>query len=564
MTALLQSPDVSEPAEAVSDNLRQPAPRIPPAELGLPTELPWPIMDQFTSRLTYTAAPPVSGPGHLLRTPHYDWYYGIYILPASIDLGNLGGDTQRVVYVWNAFLRPAVITSAQVINGAGITFTTTATIPGVMAPLQQDRYTLNVPGIGTPEIDAIFRFDVDGQIRNVPIIGRRVVTLPFAPNWKNRVTETLTWVTSLLTAYNGDEQVKDLANPRRSFSYSVQLTREDAQLFDLLTFGWVGRMYAVPIWNEGVTLQADANQGDNVLLVDTRYFSVEVGSTLMIRRSNRDYDTARVESFTDSSITLSSILSRGWKRGEKVYPLMIGQLPQTVSPKRLTDTVMQAALSVQASPSETPYRMTVEAPAQLYRGAELYLGDTNWRDGMDISNEARDRRVDNSLGIIRISPKATYALRTRRHSWMLKNKVEIEQLRRLMVRRGGRRVPIWMNSGTSDFFLRGNILQGDKYFRTDTSEYATLIANHPALTHLMFFLHDGTRLVMKMEGVFAGSPGQSNVFVDTEFPRNLTPADVKRISYLALYRLGGDAVDLEYATDSVAEITLNLVLKKPL
>lgn len=512
----------------------------------------------------YTDLAPIERTGVEAIMPHDLWYYRMHFLPAQLALGNLSGDVQRDVVVWNAQFVPVTLSAVVVAGDPGVAYQSAFEPPGQLPPLTHETFNVFITASGTPALEASITWTVDGVDYGVPITGRRSVLLPFRPDWASGVTEQLQWRTSLVTAYNGKEQVKSLRGPRRIYEYTVRLLKKDeSALYDQLLFGWSGRMFSVPIWNEGTKLVDAATAGALTLTLDTRFLSLNVGANVILFRSAVDYETVQVDAFDDASITLRTVLAADWPAGSRVYPMMTGALETTVSNSRHSDHYLDSTLRITASPTEAVMKLPLEAPPQTYQGHELYTRyDTNWSTPMAVSNESREKRLDNDLGPIRLSPTADFPLRLRAFSWLVKNRDADMELRAFLARREGRLMPVWMSSGTADLTLVEPTIAGDNQLKTRKNQYGSLINAHPAMRHILLVLRDGRKLPFQINGV-SEDPAFTGIQLDQNFGEVITPAQVKRISYLGLYRLGADEVVFARATDTVAQVAVNFVLKVP-
>lgn len=515
------------------------------------------------SEPSYAAPSVINGAAVSAQTFHDLWYYRVHLFPAQVSLGNLSGDVQRQIVLWNANFNPVSLSSV-VASGDGISYQTDAAVPSMMAPLEYQTYTLLVSGSGASVVEGTITYTVDGVPYVVPISGMRSVLLPFKPNWASGMRETLQWRTSLTTSFSGKEQVKSLRSPRRIFEYALQLLdRREAALYDQLLFGWSARMFTVPIWNEGASLASASPMGSSVLDVDTSFMTLEAGGNLVLYRGAFDYELAQVESFTSDSVVLRNTLGQEWAAGSKIYPMMVGALEPSNANSRNSDWYLSASLRITASPGEVPLKLPIVPATQLYKGDELYTRfDTNWRDVMAGSNEARETRQDNDLGVIRIAPHADYPLRMRSFSWLVSSRAMDLELRAFFARRGGRQYPAWMSSGTDDFVLAAPTIPGSNQLSTAPNQYASLIRQHPAMRHILLVLRDGRRLPYEIVDS-TDTDGLTILSLDRNFEEVIAPEQLKRISYLGLYRLGADDVTFDRKTDTVAEVAVNFVLKVP-
>lgn len=553
--------DASENGWSV--NLSVPSPELPmvqPALLG--------VLDSFVSFgphvESYEPVPYKEVAGDYIRSPHDDWYYRTHFLPPAFFLGNLSGDALRTMYMWNANFSSVNVEEFELVNGFGITYTTNATVPGDIGPLRMVRYDFTISVNGPPVIDAQATWTIDGVEYVVPITGRRVTLFPFKPNWSSAVQETLQWSSTVYQTYSGREQRMASRNqPRRIYQYNIRLHKNDSALFDVLTFGWQGRMYSQPIWNEGEHLTANVTVGALYLPFNTAHFSIQVGSSVALFRSGEDYEILQVAAIAPDGIELAGETMSAWPKGSKVFPLMTSIMGESLNTARQASNHTDAAMRFTGSPLDTLPRIPDIAPDALYLGEELYLRETNWRNGINIQIDSRDSRTDNGRGPIRIQPTATFPLVARRFQWLVKTKADATLLRGFFGRRKGRVRPVWMPSGADDFLVAGSVNIGEVSIPVQVSDYQSLIANHPARTHVLVIMRDGSKYARQIQSVTSAPDGGSLLTLNESLNIAFGPEDVKRISYLGLYRLGSDDVTFNWHSDTVAEVEVNFVLTEP-
>ena len=546
-----------------SANLSNPMPALP---TGQPANFVAPAQPLLYGPRTeaYAVVPGRETAGAYVRSPMDDWYYRVHFLPPQFELGNLAGDALRALRLWNANFTAVTVETFMVENGAGITYTSSATVPGDIAPLQLVRYDFAISVNGPPVVGASAVWTIDGVSYVVPITGRRVTLFPFRPNWANRVKETLQWASTVYTAFSGREQRMSLRGPpRRLYEFNLRLHKRDVSLFDVLTFGWQGRMFSVPLWNEIGYLTAEAVAGSLFLPFDTSNFTAKIGGSVVALRSAHDYEIFQVQAVQPDGLVLAGETIKSWPKQSRVFPLMTSLMSANVSTTRRVSTHLDAVIRFTGSPLDTVPRVDVVPAAQLYLGEELYLRETNWRNALSITIEARGSVSDKGRGPIRAQPSATFPLIVRRFMWTLKTRDDASALRAFFGRRLGKVHPVWVPSGVDDLSLVGEVTAGDASVAVEFSEYQSLISNHPARTHVIFIMRDGTHYARRIQSVTSLPDGTSLLTLNESLSTSFLPSDVKRLSYLGLYRLGSDEVEFEWFTDAVCEVETNLVLTEP-
>lgn len=501
--------------------------------------------------------------GSLLVSSMEGWYYRIHFIPYSFDLGNLSGDQERDMVLWNAFFVPVNMTDFVLVNGEGITVTASIDAPAIIPALQTVDYTFAVSGSGPAIIDATATWTIDGEVFEVPITGRRTTLFGFSPNWKTAVKETLEWQSTVNAAFAGNEQrMSTRDEPRRIFEYQWRLHGEEVNLFDVMTFGWTGRMFSLPLWHEKTNLTAAATLGATTLYLATLGVTFAPDSTAILYVDSWTSEAIEILEVYSDRIVLKGPLLADWPQGSVVVPTLVCAPPEDFATARRADTHLDSGGRFTASPTDCFPRLPVVPAAVLYRGEELYTGETNWRSALNISVESRRTVVDNKRGPMRVKPKATFPLITRGFSWLLKSRAVAEDLRAFFVRRKGRVVPVWMPSGQIDFTLAAPIPLGQSSFLVKRTQYRSFVDFHEARRDLIFIMRNGARYTRRINSM-ADVGADVLVQVDEDFPVIVTDANIKRISYLGLYRLGADAVTFNWWSDRVAEVDVQFVLTEP-
>lgn len=511
----------------------------------------------FTNRV-----PPANHRGlagdRIVRSPFDDIYFRIYVTPSTIDFGAVTPPQSTVINVWNAWpYTPHLLedilfsppTDGIVISG-GLPIGTT------FAPLRETTYTLTVTEDVPPSFRVTVTFDFTGDPRTIDVSGTAVVVFPSSPTWANGVTETLRWKTTVDRSWSGYENRYSLMDdPRCSYTYQVRVHKDEAQALDNAMFGWSSRFFLFPVWHEYMKLQGAHAPGATVLNVDeTAYRTVYEGQILVIRDDYDQSETVQVLSFTSTTITLTEGIVGSYDSNTRVYPGSIGALREELRLESIVGTHLDGMLSIDVSPTDTQVRAAVTTAPYTYRGKELYLGKTNWANRLNTEQQANGGRVDFGIGPMRVFRRGRFPMRTRNISWVLKTKAIAEDLRNFFLRRNGSAVPVWMGTGLDDMTLAANIANGSSTMRVTAPGVVDFVGvDTPARSHVLIKFRDGTHLAAKITGVAAVGV-EVDVSIDTTFPAAYTPADVKLISYLSLYRMAVDEVSFVWRTNQVAVV----------
>lgn len=533
-----------------------------PDPFVFPAVLYDPVRDAADSSTDATPVPAHDDSAGLLApTSLDDWYYRIHVVPGSFDFGNMVGDQQRTVLVWNAFFDGRELTAFSLEGDAGVT-TDPVTVPSTFGPLEERSYVFDVSVVGSPVLAADASWTIDGVTFVVPFSGVRVVVFPFPPNWTSPVEDTLEHMTAMETTYTGKEQISELrAKPRRILQYNFRLWGNDANRFDNLLFGWTGRLFGVPLWHEKSKLQSAIAVNDDVLLLETDDRSFEAGQSIILYESATNYEVAEIETVGSGTLTLARGVVSAWPIRTRVFPIMVTAPGAQQSTKRSTDTHLDGLVRFTSHPSFAPIRLPTTAAPLTYRGEELFIGRHNWATPVQIEIEARQTMVDEGTGVFSLIRRASFPLITRGFRWLLRDRTYATTLRQFFGRRRGRLKPAWMPSGVRDFRLLQAAVSGDTTIYVEANDYESMIALHPARRDIVIVLRTGQIIARRIVSAAVDEFGRGVLSLDSALGVAVDPAKVKRISYLGLYRLASDQVTFSWVTDKVSQVNNNFVMK---
>lgn len=527
---------------------------------------PLQAVDSLTAPGTVAALTmyPQTDTGDFVPTFFNDWYNRVHFIPSRLDLGNLLSSQNREVILWNAFLEDVNVSSFGAVNADGISVTQPIATPYNAIPLSMNRYILAVNVSGPPSILASLHWTIEGVDYTVPITGRRTVIWPFGPNWKTEVEDTLEYLTHVETAFDRTEQrFAGRAVPRRILEYTTQITGRYTQLFESYMFGWADRLFAVPLWQEPAKLNSAAGVGDVVLAIDTAGRSFKDDGLLVVFQNPLTYEAMEIDTVSAGSVTLKKGLDFAWAAGTRVYPVMISKLEQRNRAQRVAEDKLIMPVRFVGSPAETDPNVPALAAASTYEGIEVFVQGTNWGKPMDVEYATDYDVLDSDSGIFSLSQRADFPEIVKGHSWLLKSTEEAYALRGFFGRRRGRLVPAWIPSGTIDFTLAEPVVETDSVITVLHNDYGQLVGMHPARKHVIIQMRGGTHIIREISGYTNLGNGNAELSFTTAVGATIQPAQVRRISFLGLYRAASDAVTFSWKTTEVAVLQASFVLTKP-
>lgn len=253
----------------------------------------------------------------------------ILIQPRAVDARFVLSSQTWDVEVWNTHRAEAHVLTSITIEGPG-NLQMEGPASMTYGPGQAQIYTATLPGPGDASIQVTASWVFPGETgTGMTVIGTRITAFPHRPDWSQPWAESVSYLTEVLSAYDGTEQRRALrAIPRYGCSFRVLSTSplETASLESLL-FGWQDRQFGVPWWPESCLLGADVAPGDMGLVVDTTDRpSFVAGGLVMLWTDFATWEAFQAESVTSGVIALGSQVTKSWKAGARVVPLRRGRL----------------------------------------------------------------------------------------------------------------------------------------------------------------------------------------------------------------------------------------------
>ena len=508
--------------------------------------------------------------GSIARSYSLDYYYHLIVTPSSVNLGNLLSSQTREVKLWNAYLEPVQIASLLVDGGEGVSINPPSgfdTLPFTLKPLQEITYQLTVTLQGPPSINSTVTWGSDHENADVRVTGSRVTLFPFIPDWNAGIDETLSARSSLLRSPDGTEQSISLRNRfRRAYGIPYSLAGEDAQLADNLLFGWQGRIYGIPAWPEQDYLTAPVASGDSVVYAPIAGKTILAGSLIMVfsGRQVANAEIKEVLSVTANSVVVKTPFASSWPAGSRILPILFGAAAPQLQGTRLVPNYLQVAIQFNFQPLSTDDNAPEVVAPNLYRGYELYLGRTNWRDNLSMGIQTDVQVIDMQTGVFRLRPQSGFSNIGRSHEWFLKSFDEVNAFRRWLKRRRGKTVGVWMPSAVEDFTLASTVVSNTLSVPVKSNGYTLMVKQHEARRDIYIRLRDGTSFNRRILNSADAGNGTTTLFIDTEFGRVINPQDVMQFSYLSFYRMASDDVTIHWHVPGKAEAVTGLIPTKAL
>lgn len=533
-------------------------PNLPPEqfETGLPTlEQGWDVFAGSPGDLqSQQPIDPASRQidGFLVPTFEADFYHRVWVIPRVIDVGNLLGDVEEVLWVWSAHTDgPRTLDQITETNAEGIVLDG-PTLPVEFAPDAVHEFALTVGDIGPAAIDAAYTFSFEhGEQVSARVVGTRVVIFAHRPNWAQPVVERLSWLTDLIRARDGTEQAIVLRSlPRRSLSYEVLARGRQARDLDRALWAWQARVFAVPLWFDVGRLKAAVAPDATELLTATEFRGYEAGRHALLWSDHRTFEAVEVDQVLSDRLVLARGVRNAWPPGTRLYPLMMGRMPLEQAVERPSADTLRASLTFSGE----------DRPAVEPAVSEVT------HDGFDFDHRRPNRAadltstyqrfadvLDSQTGRLFVDDPADRPFVARAHSYVLRDRVDTWAFRRWLYARRGRAVPFWASTWHTDLVLLDEVGPAITAVRVQGLEYERWYALDDGRRDIALQLRDGTWLVRRVtEAADDGDADETVLTIDGAFGMTVSPAQVRRFCWAELVRLSGDEVEFAWHSAGVA------------
>lgn len=384
---------------------------------------------------------------------------------------------------------------------------------------------------------------------------------PFKPNRSTPITETLDWLTDIVTAYRGDEQRISLrSKPRRGFEYFSRISGLDSQKLANILWGWQTQPFALPMWGDRCELTSSAPATSTSLQVATGGLGFTDGGFAVIFVDSSNFELVQIDVVAPTEVSLLSATAKSWSAGVSVYPIQVAFLPAGVPSRQPTSVTTEITASFACDPIQTDSNLPIVAPSVSYAGYEVVLKKANWAQPIDTTNDFDFAEVDYQTGGIARFDKYDTPKITKRFQWVLKDRLAHLEFRALIARLAGRFKSVWMPTWLGDFSLYSSELSSASSIKVKTNEFQQMVGLDPSLKTIMIVVN-GAPIFKTINSVTLDT-SFTTLGLTTSIGVALNQSNVSMISLIHLCRLAADRVTINHITSEVATVDLNFITVK--
>lgn len=381
---------------------------------------------------------------------------------------------------------------------------------------------------------------------------------PFQPNWREAITERLTWLSAVLTSDTGAVQsYAGRLSPRREFEALFNPHGDERTFFDLFLSELGRQEMMVPLWHDRHRLTSAVEDGDNRIDCSTEYGEfMDGGMALLIGDDPWSHQAVEIDEVDETGFTLAVAADFDWPVNGVILPLRRSRIDLQPSLTNFTSAV-----------GNTTLRFTLNQANELpdygewtgltLDGYPVLTTPTNWREQVEMEFSGITETEDNSTGLVFIRDIADRAFRTKNHLWMLRGRQENWEFRQFLYRMGGRRNPVYIPTGAQDMVVATDAAAGANNVQVRRVGLAYVGGPQPGRDRFLVTTPEGVQ-ARRITGL--GVPSLTfyerlnlNAVLTYALPVG------SELSFLEAMRADGDSIELQHHTDTegLTECSIN-------
>jgi hypothetical protein len=472
-----------------------------------------------------------------------DFYYRIHISPNPLEFGYILNSVQTTVEVWNAYFVSKTCTAMNQINADEFVLSG-LTAPFTLNALGNTIYTITAPIDGSPEFESSIFFDFAeaGDYTTLIITGTRIVLFTWPP--KQPISESLEWLTDILTSKDGSEQrISVRRTPRQAFKFQVCLrdSQEQAKL-EALLHKWLKKSFGLPVWTEWVLNTANITAGGSSVTVDTTYADFRAASLAVIWKSETDYEIIKIATVAAGSLTLSSPLQKSFTGNKYIMPLRIVQVNAPVSRKVAPDGFSFADFTFIVRDNVL---LSGYSAAVTYKTLPVLTQATYVNDMQTRINDGDIVIADYDTGIFSLYSDSLFNVNTQSHEFKNFTKQQAWNYRLFLHHLVGRLGSVYIPTFCQDLVHTETIGDAAVTFKIANIGLANNMGINALRTDLAFILPNGSMILRELTGITEIDATEELVQIDSALGQEIDVGGCK-ICFLDKYRISSDNIDITW------------------
>ncbi len=372
------------------------------------------------------------------------------------------------------------------------------------------------------------------------------------------IKETFEFLTDIIPAYDSTEERLQLrTKPRQSFNYSIPISLlKNANAFNT-EYGALRNNWAIPLWTQSQylgTLQTGYGYsygcyyGSGLkaeLLCDTTIYEFYENSLALLYNDFGEYQVLEIEAITKTSITItleSNLFKYAW-----LVPLRVGWIKSDIN-KVITgyDSKSTFNFVVDDNPIIEPL-----TPTQ-YLGDDIYF-DLPLQDSGNIQANLTQQQdiIDSTLGLVERRTTWNNAQYGKPWNFLLESQEDIFNFKQFLLRRFGKFKQFWFPTFENNLRLKNIGIITDTILIKPDSFIDYINRSNIVFQTLNLFLPFGISNPIQID--------ESTIQLTLSSNLNLYAKEILNVSYLGLYRLNTDMIEINHIGNNVATASLQIL-----
>jgi len=486
----------------------------------------------------------------------------IIVTPRKVELGYVLDDMKWSTSVWSTFGNTiALLESIDIDNNSELYVDNPYGLPSAFAPGSVRVYEMFASKDGPTTIYALIVFVFPGVLgADQRVAGTRISDFAIDVDWSIPVSETMEYLTDVLTSYTAREQRIALRrNPRTRISFLFSpVDKRASSMLEAMIYARQAGKFNVPFWPDAQKITWVVNPGDTTVFFDTALRKFRPGGLLILWRGLLCYKVYNIDKVNADHVTLTAPVADGWQADGGTYaiPGVPARWDGVAEFNRLTSWNNSIMAEFQCDPQSD----VSPAPQVKAYGFDVLGIQPNMTDKRVMRYERTIRQVDSKIGGVKTFDRSGVAVsKTKGFRWTMHGREEIAAFRAFFAARLGRCVPFWAPTWQHDLLLDAPISATDTEIVIRDSGYVKYQYNQPARRYLCFIRLDGSgqKHYRKVVGVTEGVKTET-LNIDSALGVGIAP-NMCMVSFLHLVRLVDDKVELTWFTREAAEANIEFI-----
>lgn len=357
--------------------------------------------------------------------------------------------------------------------------------------------------------------------------------------------ESLQFLTDDFESYNGlEENIQLRTKARQVLQYKIPLQAlAQADVFNT-AYGAIRKKWAIPLWIEMQSV-GQVNNAATFILCNTALYDFRDNSLAYLYDITGKFQVLEISTVVSDRINVSAISD--FFRNAYLMPCRIGRVSGSIN-KKLNG--LTGSLDLQFFVEDTK-SLSGAMPIQ-YLSNDIYY-EAGLLDNNEIltSIEKREDIIDFDLGVSVSRSPWINSKHSRQHNIKPATPQEIRTYKEFLYRRQGKSKLFWTPTFLNDIFCLNIGLV-----------VSTIIANRDSYLE---YAQNRIHIAIESGGVWyprlisSPSPTSTTTMQFTiDSPLNVQASSITRISYLGLYRLDSDVIEIMYGSNLMAESSVRI------